>query len=111
MKNEEISTDRVIRCGMNIRERIIHAALDSAEFEERHSIYARRRCWGSHYADRALLSSGCRGLVFGMSVHILRLSERILDGQGMTASNGWIWAPGHPVLVVTRSVDGLWCWY
>jgi len=29
----------------------------------------------------------------------LRLSERILDGDGMTASNGWIWAPGYPVLV------------
>ena len=24
----------------------------------------------------------------------LRLSERILEGEGMTASNGWIWAPG-----------------
>ena len=29
----------------------------------------------------------------------LRLSERILDGQGMTASNGWIWAPGYPFLL------------
>ena len=26
----------------------------------------------------------------------LRLSERILEGEGMTASNGWIWAPGYP---------------
>ena len=29
----------------------------------------------------------------------LRLSERMMDGQGMTASNGWIWAPGYPFLV------------
>jgi len=29
----------------------------------------------------------------------LRLSERLLNGQGMTASNGWIWAPGYPFLV------------
>lgn len=29
----------------------------------------------------------------------LRLSERILEGQGMTASNGWIWAPGYPFLL------------
>ena len=33
----------------------------------------------------------------------LRLSERILDGDGMTASNGWIWAPGYPVLGNTAS--------
>ena len=29
----------------------------------------------------------------------LRLSERLLSGDGMTASNGWIWAPGYPFLV------------
>ncbi len=29
----------------------------------------------------------------------LRLSERILRGEGMTASNGWIWAPGYPFLL------------
>ena len=29
----------------------------------------------------------------------LRLSERILEGEGMTASNGWIWAPGYPFLL------------
>ena len=29
----------------------------------------------------------------------LRLSERILSGEGMTASNGWIWAPGYPFLL------------
>jgi len=29
----------------------------------------------------------------------LRLSERILNGEGMTASNGWIWAPGYPFLL------------
>ena len=29
----------------------------------------------------------------------LRLAERMVDGDGMTASNGWIWAPGYPFLV------------
>jgi len=29
----------------------------------------------------------------------LRLSERLINGEGMTASNGWIWAPGYPFLV------------
>ena len=29
----------------------------------------------------------------------LRLSERILNGEGMTASNGWIWAPGYPFIL------------
>ena len=29
----------------------------------------------------------------------LRLSERMINGEGMTASNGWIWAPGYPLLV------------
>ena len=29
----------------------------------------------------------------------LRLAERMVAGEGMTASNGWIWAPGYPVLV------------
>ena len=29
----------------------------------------------------------------------LRLAERMVAGEGMTASNGWIWAPGYPALV------------
>ena len=29
----------------------------------------------------------------------LRLSERMLMGEGMTASSGWIWAPGYPFLI------------
>ena len=34
----------------------------------------------------------------------LRLSRRMIDGQGMTASNGWIWAPGYPFLVAIHEL-------
>ena len=88
--------DWVIRWVMNILERIIQS-IGLAEFEERHSIY--------------------KAMVLGFLLRIvpiiiwlswpcvrdectyLRLSERILEGQGMTASNGWIWAPGYPFLL------------
>lgn len=29
----------------------------------------------------------------------LKLAERFADGQGMTSSAGWIWAPGYPFLM------------
>lgn len=29
----------------------------------------------------------------------LALAERLVEGQGMTASAGWLWAPGYPVVL------------
>lgn len=34
----------------------------------------------------------------------LRLSDRMVHGEGMTASNGWIWAPGYPFLLAVHQV-------
>ena len=51
-----------------------------------------------HYCALFQFAFGSIGPVFEM-VHHLRLAERMVAGEGMTASNGWIWAPGYPVLV------------
>jgi len=34
----------------------------------------------------------------------LRLAHRLAEGQGMTVSNGWLWAPGYPFLVAIHEV-------
>ncbi len=37
----------------------------------------------------------------------IRLSQRFADGEGMTASVGWLWAPGYPVLLgIMRQFTG-----
>ena len=29
----------------------------------------------------------------------LRIADRMVEGHGMTSSNGWLWAPGYPTLI------------
>lgn len=29
----------------------------------------------------------------------LRIADRMVEGHGMTSSNGWLWAPGYPALI------------
>jgi hypothetical protein len=37
----------------------------------------------------------------------IKLAERFADGEGMTSSVGWIWAPGYPVLLgISRMLTG-----
>lgn len=33
-----------------------------------------------------------------------KLAQRIVDGEGMTASSGWLWAPGYPYLMAAHQL-------
>ncbi|MDP6931646.1 MAG: glycosyltransferase family 39 protein [Myxococcota bacterium] len=67
----------------------------------------------SWWKDRSLWTAACFGLVIRAvpllvwpgrrctrdECTYLKIAKRMLDGEGMTTSGGWLWAPGYPTLM------------